>query len=245
MKSVNDVLWVSHRGESSIAPENTLTAFRMAREGGSGASECDVQLSRDGKLVVAHDGNTCRMGDRPMVIAESTWQELQQVVLEDARGCKERLCLLDEAIQELGEGRIFYIELKGDDPNLAPAVKAEVLRCGLPPSQCVFIAFSKAVIAQIKALMPEYQALWLMSLGDFPQVETLIDTLKELGVDGIDSFCCELPDLAERLAKLHDAGMTIAFWTVDTPGLARRLIAAGADAITSNCAGALRRLLSK
>lgn len=44
-----------HRGAAGLAPENTLAAFQAALELGVDAVEMDVQLTRDGKLVVYHD----------------------------------------------------------------------------------------------------------------------------------------------------------------------------------------------
>ena len=46
---------IAHRGANSLAPENTLAAFRKAVELGSDGFELDVQFSKDGKLVVIHD----------------------------------------------------------------------------------------------------------------------------------------------------------------------------------------------
>ena len=46
---------IAHRGGAGLAPENTLAAFRDAVARGCDGAELDVQLSRDGKVVVFHD----------------------------------------------------------------------------------------------------------------------------------------------------------------------------------------------
>jgi glycerophosphoryl diester phosphodiesterase len=46
---------IAHRGGAGLWPENTLFAFREAAAAGFDGAELDVQLSRDGKLVVFHD----------------------------------------------------------------------------------------------------------------------------------------------------------------------------------------------
>ena len=46
----------AHRGWSGLYPENTLLAFQKAIELGVDGFEMDVQLSRDGEVVVFHDG---------------------------------------------------------------------------------------------------------------------------------------------------------------------------------------------
>jgi glycerophosphoryl diester phosphodiesterase len=46
---------IAHRGGAKLWPENTLFAFAHAAAAGFEGAELDVQLSRDGKLVVFHD----------------------------------------------------------------------------------------------------------------------------------------------------------------------------------------------
>ena len=49
---------MAHRGYSSKAPENTMPAFELALEVGSGGIELDVHLSKDGEIVVIHDSTS-------------------------------------------------------------------------------------------------------------------------------------------------------------------------------------------
>jgi glycerophosphoryl diester phosphodiesterase len=55
---------IAHRGGAGLWPENTLYAFREAARAGFDGAELDVQLTRDGELVVFHDfvpdARTCR-----------------------------------------------------------------------------------------------------------------------------------------------------------------------------------------
>ncbi len=51
---------IAHRGASSLAPENTLLAARVAHAVGAQGWECDVQLTRDGELVLMHDSTLSR-----------------------------------------------------------------------------------------------------------------------------------------------------------------------------------------
>jgi glycerophosphoryl diester phosphodiesterase len=46
---------IAHRGGAAIWPENSLAAFRHAVALGASGAELDVQLSRDGEVVVFHD----------------------------------------------------------------------------------------------------------------------------------------------------------------------------------------------
>lgn len=51
----NKPLVIAHRGNSQVAPENTITAFESAIQVGADMLEVDVNISRDGKLVIIHD----------------------------------------------------------------------------------------------------------------------------------------------------------------------------------------------
>ena len=48
--------FISHRGESVDAPENTLPAYKTAVDRGFGF-ECDIYLSADKRVFTFHDGN--------------------------------------------------------------------------------------------------------------------------------------------------------------------------------------------
>src|SRR5215510_16313441 len=68
-------LVIAHRGDSAHLPENTLAALAGALELGVSAVEIDVQLTRDGRIVVIHDSTldrtTSGRGDvRQMTLAE-------------------------------------------------------------------------------------------------------------------------------------------------------------------------------
>ncbi|HEX2761654.1 MAG TPA: glycerophosphodiester phosphodiesterase family protein, partial [Rhizomicrobium sp.] len=83
MKPLN----IAHRGGAALMPENTLAAFADAIARGCDGAELDVQLSRDGVVVVHHDFRLMadvarkdgawleRPGPR---IKDLTWAELQQ-----------------------------------------------------------------------------------------------------------------------------------------------------------------------
>ena len=66
----------AHRGlHGNGVPENSLTAFKLARENGYGV-ELDVQMTRDKKLVVFHDGSLKRMCGIDGFLRDYTYEEL-------------------------------------------------------------------------------------------------------------------------------------------------------------------------
>jgi glycerophosphoryl diester phosphodiesterase len=103
---------VGHRGAAAHAPENTMASFRRAIELGAEALELDVQLARDGAVVVMHDPTLDRTTDGAGPVGAHTLAELRAV---DAgarwttdggrtfpwRGRGVGIATLDELLEEL------------------------------------------------------------------------------------------------------------------------------------------------
>lgn len=75
----------AHRGlhtKDAVAPENSMAAFLRAKEQGFGV-ELDVQLTRDGTVVVFHDPSLLRMTGADRLLSDCTWDELSALRLSD------------------------------------------------------------------------------------------------------------------------------------------------------------------
>jgi glycerophosphoryl diester phosphodiesterase len=70
---------IGHRGNRAHAPENTLESFLEALALGADALEFDLQLSRDGQLVVFHDATLERTTDGHGAVEQHTLAELQRL----------------------------------------------------------------------------------------------------------------------------------------------------------------------
>ena len=114
-------LSVAHRGHSIAFPENTMEAYRKAIELGIEMIECDVNITRDGKLVMIHDSTLDRTTSGKGRVSASTWEDVQQL---DAGGkfkpefagvrvpsTEETLLLYKEA------GILSCFEVKGGDAD--------------------------------------------------------------------------------------------------------------------------------
>lgn len=95
-----------HSGDSAV-PENSLAAFRRAREAGYGV-ELDVQFSADRQIVVFHDDNLKRMCGLDRRVDELTYDELRQLRL---LGSDQYIPLLSEVLTEL-DGTPLLCEFK-------------------------------------------------------------------------------------------------------------------------------------
>ncbi len=113
----------AHRGLwGGAVPENSLAAFRLAAEKGF-AIELDVQLSKDGEVMVFHDYTLTRMCGKEVKLAALTAAELATCRLD---GTEEVIPTFREVLDAVG-GRVpLLVELKGESGNtaLCPAVAA-------------------------------------------------------------------------------------------------------------------------
>lgn len=76
---MNDFFLIyAHRGASTTHPENTMPAFAAALRQGATGIELDVQLTRDGELVVFHDWSLKRIFGKPGHIRDYTLKEIRR-----------------------------------------------------------------------------------------------------------------------------------------------------------------------
>jgi glycerophosphoryl diester phosphodiesterase len=70
---------IAHRGASGYAPENTMAAFERAAGMGVREIEFDLQLTKDGRMVVIHDTVLDRYGYPGLRVAEMTLGDLKKL----------------------------------------------------------------------------------------------------------------------------------------------------------------------
>jgi len=108
-------LVIGHRGAPAYAPENTMVSFEKALDLGADLLELDVQLSRDGELVVMHDADVSRTTDGQGRIAELTLAQIRRLDAgawfgADFRG--QRVPLLSEVLAWARGRTPLIIEIK-------------------------------------------------------------------------------------------------------------------------------------
>jgi glycerophosphoryl diester phosphodiesterase len=240
---------VAHRGASFDAPENTVAAIELAWKQNADASEFDVYMTKDGKLVVIHDATTKRTTGVELKVAETTLAELRKLdagAWKDKKYTGEKLPMLDEMLATVPEGKRVFIEIKCGS-EAVPEVDRVLKASKLKPGQAVVISFNADVVAASKKLRPDLPALWIVSLGGKkpPTAEALIAKAKEIKADGLDLSAT--PAVLDKAFgdKVKAAGLKLYVWTVDDPELARKMIAAGVESITTNKPGWLREQLAK
>ncbi len=116
----------AHRGlhdNESDAPENSMPAFRKAVEAGFGI-ELDLQLSKDGKVIIFHDATLDRVCGVTGKVADYTYEELQEFRL---CGTEERIPLFSDFLK-LADGKVpLIVELKVEWRDIAVCPAADKL----------------------------------------------------------------------------------------------------------------------
>ncbi|MBR6381045.1 MAG: glycerophosphodiester phosphodiesterase, partial [Lachnospiraceae bacterium] len=106
----------AHRGlflKDQSVPENSLEAFRRAVAGGYGM-ELDVQLSKDGQVVVFHDDTLERVCGVKKRVDALTFAELRELRLYST---EEQIPLFSEVLETVGGKTPLIVELKNGPRN--------------------------------------------------------------------------------------------------------------------------------
>ncbi|AVM44997.1 hypothetical protein C5Q97_09925 [Victivallales bacterium CCUG 44730] len=225
--------FLSHRGESDDAPENTLAAYKLAMERDSDGIELDIRLTADGEAACVHDETIERVSGVRLAVSDATLAALRQY---------HPVPLLSEALAVLKPGKQMQIELKGPWPQLQP-VKAVLDRRGGDRKGLALSSFDEETIRAAADVFPELPRLLLTDLtrrfGRFPAPEQVVACLHSLRCTGI-SFLATAEADAAFVEALHRAGMRVVCWGVRSDELGLAMARIGVDAMTCNHAVALR-----
>lgn len=243
---------VAHRGGSHDAPENTMASFRLGWEQKADAVELDIHLSADGRIVVMHDADAQRTTGVPGKVADMPWSQLSTLDAgswKDPRWKGERIPQLEQVIATVPPGRRLFIEIKCG-PEILPELERVLKSTGLRPEQTVIIGFDYDTVVRARKRFPSIAVQWLSGFkrddatgAVTPSVDELIRKARDGGLTGIDvSF--KGPIDSEFVRKVKAAGLQCHVWTVNDPAVARRMVDAGVDSITTDRPLWLRQQLS-
>lgn len=226
---------LAHRGFSGPYPENSPLAFRAAaEETGADGIETDVQMTKDGRLVLMHDERVDRTSNGHGYVRDLTWEQMQELDIGGWKGfpgetvwsleqlldfCREKHLLLNI---ELKNGIVFYTGLEER--------VAELIRQRHMQEQVVLSSFNHASMARFKSLCPEVETGLLYS-------EPLAQTVRYVelaGADGIHPCHRVLTYQPELVAQCHARGKKVRVWTVDGEAELRRMLEAGVDCIITD-----------
>ena len=230
----------AHRGFSAAAPENTLPAFQLAIDQGCERAELDVQMTKDGVVMVTHDTNMRRCTGRNQNIYDLTYDEVRKLDAGRWFGKKyagTKVPTLAEVL-DLCKGKIeLNIEIK---PNAAtPELEAETLRIirerGFE-NNCVITSQSYETLCKVKELAPEIPTGYILALG----VGSYYD------LPAADFFSVESTFITSGMVQqVHLRGKTVSSWTVNREEDASDLLSLGVDDIITDKPGMVQQLMAE
>ena len=205
-------LIVAHRGDSRLAPENTLPAFLSASEAGSDFIELDYRHTADGIPVVIHDDTLNRVTN-----ARAVWPN-------DPEEIKLSSKTLAEVLETISPRTCIAIERKDGDP--------ETLLKVLSPEQrqrVVVMAFDWKYLAALHDLDEDIE---LVALGKGELTDERFSGIEQTGATIVN---WDYRNLAvDDIRRIHDRGLKTWTWTVDDPQRATLLLNGGLDGLTTN-----------
>lgn len=230
----------AHRGFSAAAPENTLPAFQLAIDQGCERAELDVQMTKDGVVMVTHDTNMRRCTGRSQNIYDLTYDEVRKLDAGRWFGKKyagTKVPTLEEVL-DLCKGKIeLNIEIK---PNAAtPELEAETLRIirekGFE-NNCVITSQSYETLCKVKELAPGISTGYILALG----VGSYYD------LPAADFFSVESTFITSGMVQqVHLRGKTVSAWTVNREEDASDLLSLGVDDIITDKPGMVQQLMAE
>ena len=207
-------IW-AHRGADGYAPENTLPAFQMAADMGADGVELDVQLTKDGQIVVCHDERLDRTSNGKGWLNDFTLVQLKE--MDFSGGNKEyagvQIPTLREVLELLKDtGMYVDLELKTKTfpyPGIERKCINLIKEMGYD-NRVIFCSFNHLSLQKIRLLAPEMKIGYLY----LHAAASLIPFAKKLGVDAlhITQRNILVPGFVEKCAE---QGIAINAWTIN------------------------------
>jgi glycerophosphoryl diester phosphodiesterase len=233
----------AHRGLSSVAPENTMASFSLAKGKGVPGIELDVHLTSDGELAVIHDHSAARVSGAPIEIERAAWKDLAGLDVGSWKGESwkgERIPRLRQLFEEFGESLYYDIELKSNisaDYGLEAAV-ASCLRDafaskGALAGRILVSSFNPMTLARFKYMAPAIPTAIIWSgAAEVPAYLRHGEGSLVGKVDALKPDKAKVRRLSSFRWKL--GGYPVLPWTVDDAAEASRLLALGCEGLISN-----------
>ncbi len=218
----------AHRGASEYAPENTLSSFYLGLLQGANGIETDVQRTKDGVLVLFHDGTIDRVSNGEGNLSDYTFEELANFKIygNSTTGFYDKIVTLREFLEKFSAYDInFAIELKGE------GVEEDTLNMidefGIM-DKTTFTSFNYDYIAKIKKLNPKARVGWLVKEITDENIKMLLDIGGEEMSPKADCITDEL------MKKLRLLNLGVRAWGVSGINIMKKMCELKVDGMTVN-----------
>ena len=219
-------------------PENTMQAFRAAFAAGADGIELDVQLSRDGQLVIIHDETLDRTTTGKGYVKDYTLSELKQL---DASGQQipdfEEYCkwVKDTSLVtnvELKTSIVYYEEIEEKTAEMVKAFHLE--------DRVIFSSFNHLSVVRMKQLLPECPVGALVEHDDLQNAGYYCSKF------GFEYYH---PDgslfTKENADNCREHGVGVNVWTVNDLKMFENMADWGVDGVITNYPKVLAELMHR
>ena len=220
---------IAHRGAREAAQENTLPAFRLAREFGAEWVELDARRTADGVVVVHHDA---QLADG-RVLAELTVDELPEFIPS-----------LAEALEECHDMGV-NIEIKNlpsdpdyDADHLVSEAVAGLVQAYLGPERTIVSSFNIDTLDRLHAVDPTIPLAYLFAIGDPAMAIARACAHEMTAIHPYDPLVT-----ASLVKRAQDEGLAVNVWTVNDPERMKVLAGFGVDGICTDVPDVARDVL--
>ena len=221
----------AHRGVTDNAPENSLRAFEDAITMGIvDYVELDVQMTRDGVVVVSHDPTLKRTTGQNVRICDLTYEELQNIPLlgKDQNGNEVTASIpsLKQVMMICRDKIKMNIEIKGcEESPLLEKATANIIKDFGYINNCVVTSLDYESLVKIKEAAPQIRTGYIlaMAIGDY---YTMPD---------VDFFSVESTFISRKMVEnLHAFGKEVHAWTISTEDDAAKMLECRVDNLITN-----------
>lgn len=225
-----------HRGSSGYAPENTLPAFAMAVGLGADGIELDVQLTKDGEMVVIHDERVDRTTDGTGRVVDYTLAELKKLNANNGmnRFGFVEIPTLQEVFElvkdtdlyinlELKNSVIFYEKLEEKVLKLVREMELE--------DRIIYSSFNHNSMLALKSLSPESKIAFLYSNGILDMDDYAVRYQAAAVHPSVQNM--RYPN-SDFVARCHEKGILVNVWTANEQKDIDYLKSIGVDAVITN-----------
>lgn len=230
-----------HRGEPTLAPQNTAESIKLAFDLGAQMVETDFYITKDGTMLCMHGKKELKslwnIDKKPqeMTLEDILSSRLATPEKFDKKYANCRIPTIDEVFAAIPKDRCAEIEIKTYDDSFADKIDAARKKAGLSPKNLVIISFNDAYIKDFKSKYPEYKTVLIVGIPkkSKPTPEALIKRLKNAGASEIAIGNFRAIDAA-FVKKIKDAGYLVGVWTVNDASNLAYAVKIGADRLCTD-----------
>lgn len=238
---------IGHRGACVLAPENTISSFKLAVEHNADFIELDAKLSLDGEVMVIHDQTVDRTTDGTGRVNQLTCAQLKALDAGSKFNKKfkgEQIPTLDDVFKAVGKQIYVNVELTNYASKNDDLVKkvVEVVKANQMEKRVLFSSFLPRNLRLAQKMLPAVPVAILCLVG-VTGIFTRSFLLMKVSPSYIHPY---LMDVTKRLVdKEHTRGRKVNVWTVNAEKDIRRMIKAGVDGIFTDDPLKARKILNE